>query len=302
MFNGFVPGSRAEAAPPLSYCLRRFEKIDPDTNTKKFWEVVASKGVVTRHYGRIGTTGQTTVNNFTMECDQSKFVNDLVTEKLREGYKELHKDSTGNFVRLTHTYPARPSMSPLEQGYRPSTKVEKVPVPIVTPYYNPFTHTTPVAYKSTELDKMPPVVLQDLALKVQAELDRRSTQHKVTKAQLDASKNADIDALQNFLRGVAHACACRSALRFAAGHNPHGTNPEDGTCWNPLDGQRVIQQVIQERGPDKIDTNRDLRWQGVRLRSNPMSWTTTGDQDHWLRLPRWIGAGGFSKDKAEYLH
>lgn len=179
-------------------------------------------------------------------------------------------------------------------GFGPGTRgdgavrtFDPPPRPVHVPYYNPYTHPTPLAYKFTELDKMPANVLMDLAAKVKLEMERRTNTDKADKQKLH-------DKLSNFLLGVAHACACRSALRWTAGHNPHGKDANDGRPWNALDGTKVEYCVSEGLPPPQVDPDRDPVWDHSRLYSNPMLWTTVGDITHWVKPT-------FSGRKTSYL-
>jgi hypothetical protein len=124
---------------------------------------------------------------------------------------------------------------------------------------------------------MPATFFADLAGRVKAEMERRtglaagSAREAAERAK--AQKNDHITAFQNFLLGVAHAMACRAALRWSAGHHPYGKSPMDGTPWNAYDGVQLERMVKKEIGQ---------KYPTLTVHSNPLTWTTKGDLTHWL--------------------
>jgi hypothetical protein len=144
------------------------------------------------------------------------------------------------------------------------------------------------AYKSTDLDKMPEEHFSDLAKKVAAEVARRQTQVQLTKLQ----KQMGYVGLSNFMLGVAHAMACRAALRFAAGHEPYGPGLTQGAPWNVVDGAKVGQYVNKwwrDVSVNGASPNRNSKWARSVLNSNPLLWTTAGDIKYHLGLNKLFG-------------
>lgn len=303
---------------------RRFEKRNSDTNTDKFWEVKVEGKTVVRTYGRIGSRGTSVFNAQLSEVDAGIQANKYAAEKITEGYKELDYDPLREeFTRRTYTPPLYPSMYPKPSLYKteyiapatpvlaPNTSLQGhtvvspgMPATVHVPYYNPYTAPVPTAYKSTELDKMPPNVLLDLAAKVKVEMERRNKDNEYRTRMVAFEKDKKIalhNKLSNFLLGVAHACACRSALRFAAGHNPHGKTPMSGECWNAIDGVKVERCVSHGSAPDFVNPKRDPTWSNRRLRSNPLRWETPGDIRHWLDPYGLRSSGSTPPGKSEML-
>lgn len=68
------------------------------------------------------------------------------------------------------------------------------------------------------------------------------------------------ESLSHLFSNIAHAMACRTALRWASGNKPYtGKGPTKGTPWNPADGAKV--QMLHESGA-QLD--------GMRLYWNPL--------------------------------
>lgn len=54
----------------------------------------------------------------------------------------------------------------------------------------------------------------------------------------------------NFMAGIAQAMACRSVLRWSAGHSPYGVRPASGECWTPKEihyAYMLADRVANER-------------------------------------------------------
>ena len=66
---------------------RRFEFSEGNSN--KFWEISVNQAVVTVRFGRIGSTGQSTVKSFADAEAAAKHAEKLIGEKLGKGYHEV---------------------------------------------------------------------------------------------------------------------------------------------------------------------------------------------------------------------
>lgn len=55
----------------------------------KFWEYRREGNTVYTRYGKIGTSGQTTMRQFTYTWDATQYVNEKVHEKLAKGYERV---------------------------------------------------------------------------------------------------------------------------------------------------------------------------------------------------------------------
>ena len=66
---------------------RRFEFTEGSSS--KFWEVTVSGKEMTVRYGRIGSTGQSSVKSFTDGAAATKQAEKLINEKLGKGYREV---------------------------------------------------------------------------------------------------------------------------------------------------------------------------------------------------------------------
>lgn len=192
--------------------------------------------------------------------------------------------------------------------------------PVVTPtgnlnFVQPVLYMPPVqatlpAYKATELYKMPLDQFADLARRVESEARRRSCAYfypptveveyerkamELREAAAKAKKNDHVTAFQSFLMGVAHAQACRAALRWSAGHVPYGTAAMDGHPWNAYDGAKLSHMVNNGESFYTTEPNKGKEWMGTRCWSNPLLWTTVGDLKHWLSTRTTLR-------RPEYLH
>lgn len=96
------------------------------------------------------------------------------------------------------------------------------------------------------------------------------------------------EAICNFLLGVAHAMACRYALRWAAGHDPVGKACVGGAPWTPVDGAWLTKCVEQQLGPKR----RCEVSAGTRLTVNPLHWASSADIRAGLKEPM-LRASGF---------
>ena len=72
-----------------------FEKIDPATNSNKFWEIaIKDKKIVIVRFGRIGNKAQEKVfdkkKGIKNEAEARKFYEKKITEKIRKGYEEIN--------------------------------------------------------------------------------------------------------------------------------------------------------------------------------------------------------------------
>lgn len=276
------------------------EYRDPANDHMKFWQGRVQGSALYRRYGRIGTSGSLNVKYFgTSELAKAELAR-LEQYKTAKGYKVVKTIGLSSYALA-----------------------EKGPLPV---YLNNFVQPVPPptlpAYKATELDKMPFGHFNDLYERVVKERSRRASGKSALptyspyglspvyleslKKARDERTNASITGFQNFLLGCAHAMACRAALRWTAGHAPYGKKPMSGLPWNAYDGYKVEHAVQEDvRFYTTTPAREDVRaWGGTRLYSNPMSWTTAGDINHWLkeRLYRYK-ANPTSKDTSpEYLH
>lgn len=144
------------------------------------------------------------------------------------------------------------------------------------------------SYKSTELDKMSAREFSDLLDKTSKEMARRvrlSALLEPPKPVLSAARTLELrKRLSNFLTGVAHAAACRAALRLTAGWHPFGVTPQSGEKWNPLDGFNLAQKA-----GTKITTNHG-KGKTYILHSNPLAWAE-------LDVARWLSPVKLTSDK-----
>src|SRR5512147_3087850 len=62
----------------------RYEFSEGTSN--KFWEIELSGTLFTTTYGKIGTSGQTTLKEFKSAADAKKEYDKLIAEKTRKGY------------------------------------------------------------------------------------------------------------------------------------------------------------------------------------------------------------------------
>jgi len=65
---------------------RYFECVNEDSN--KFWEVTHVDKKVDILFGKIGTKGQSIQKNFSDPTEASAYVENVVGEKIKKGYKE----------------------------------------------------------------------------------------------------------------------------------------------------------------------------------------------------------------------
>lgn len=231
---------------------------DPDTNSDKFWRARTENKNLYVNFGRTGTRGSTIIKVFSDTAAASSEMHDRAREKVVKGYGP------------TPPRPRQPITTPVDVKYVP-LKWEAV----CKPWYTAPALPKPLpAYKANELDTMPLGFFNDLVARVATEKKRREA------AELEAKnkKNASISKLQNFLLCCAHAMACRAALRWSAAHEPIGKGLQHGLPWNAFDGTRLA-MMVAGTGP----LSHSLRKAGApHCYSNPMTWTTVGDLQHWL--------------------
>ena len=73
----------AQSTPTKRY----FEFVEGKSS--KFWEVWVSGNDLTTHWGRIGTDGQSKTKTFTTPAAAQAEYDELVSEKVRKGYREI---------------------------------------------------------------------------------------------------------------------------------------------------------------------------------------------------------------------
>lgn len=145
------------------------------------------------------------------------------------------------------------------------------------------------SYRADQLDQMSDFDFTDLRRRVELEHLRKvelvqKREAEETRARVERLR----EGFSNFLFCVAHAAACRAALRCSAGHNPFGTTPMSGECWNGQDIANLYRQVDSEQGPKKINPKRHAVYTGIRVRENPLKWQTVGDIRHGF-MATWRG-------------
>lgn len=64
----------------------RYELSEGTSN--KFWEINLAGKSFTTTYGKIGTTGQTTIKTFGSDAEAKKEYDKIVAEKVKKGYVE----------------------------------------------------------------------------------------------------------------------------------------------------------------------------------------------------------------------
>ena len=133
------------------------------------------------------------------------------------------------------------------------------------------------AVSADALDVLHDNQLAYLIDKIQAEVKRR----------VKPVQQAHYGAFSNFLLGVAHAMACRYALRWLRGHNPVGKAATSGEMWTAFDGSELERRVAGDVGPI-VRTK-----YSHRLLSNPLTWTTRGDLEKWLSKNKYGSQAAF---------
>jgi len=78
----------------VKYTIEKLELVDPERNHCKFYELEydafdKSAVVVTRRWGRIGTTGQVRKDTFPTSVEGYAFFNEILYSKLRKGYRTV---------------------------------------------------------------------------------------------------------------------------------------------------------------------------------------------------------------------
>lgn len=238
---------------------------DASINSDKFWRARVDNKTVFVNFGRTGTKGTTTVKAFESTPAALTHMHAVAREKYDKGYKQA-KQQVSPLGTLAWAQPMKYLAPP-----PPSGVFYPLQPPVRQSYeYRPTIPAPLPAYKATELDKMPDSFFVDLATRVKTEMERRSGP---SLAALKAKKNEQITKFQNFLLGVAHAMACRAALRWSAGHPPYGKSPMGGEPWNAYDGVQLERMVKKELGQ---------KYATLTVHSNPLTWTTTGDIRRWL--------------------
>ena len=87
-----LPSSQSQPLPgefhvPLAKTKRRFEFVKGTSN--KFWEIEVEGSRVTVRFGRNGTSGQSTVQNFQGVEAAARHAEKLIREKTKKGYVEV---------------------------------------------------------------------------------------------------------------------------------------------------------------------------------------------------------------------
>ena len=59
-----------------------------DKASQKFWEASAAGSTINIKYGRLGTTGQSSVKKMSTSDDAKKEIEKLIKSKLKKGYKK----------------------------------------------------------------------------------------------------------------------------------------------------------------------------------------------------------------------
>jgi predicted DNA-binding WGR domain protein len=112
----------------MSGVLRYFEFVDGSSN--KFWEIVADEKTVKTRYGKIGTSGQTTVKEFSSDVEVSKEVARLVSEKTKKGYIEPASKAQPTDLSVAK----EPSSSGVNNGELDSRNIELEAKVAANPY------------------------------------------------------------------------------------------------------------------------------------------------------------------------
>lgn len=81
-----IPPPGPPTSKPVPSSMRHFEFVGGSSN--KFWEITVDGNSFTVRFGRIGTTGQSQTKTFADEAKAKREAENLVTEKLKKGYKE----------------------------------------------------------------------------------------------------------------------------------------------------------------------------------------------------------------------
>jgi predicted DNA-binding WGR domain protein len=79
----------------------RLELVDPDTNTRKFWQISVRGGKLTRQWGRIGTLGQTKTEDCRTKDDAYSRYRSDIQGKLNKGYAKVEETKYGTEERFT---------------------------------------------------------------------------------------------------------------------------------------------------------------------------------------------------------
>lgn len=83
--------------------MTRLELVDPDNNHNKFWQANVRGNVVTKQWGRIGSLGQTKVDNFPSKDNAYSNYLREIEGKERKGYKRVDEKKYGTEERFTET-------------------------------------------------------------------------------------------------------------------------------------------------------------------------------------------------------
>ena len=86
---GTKSGMKSRARTNGFYKKRRFEYVNVETNTQKFWHIEAKDFVVSIHYGRINSAPRVSTHYFTNNTEMMKYIDKKIVEKSRKGYLEV---------------------------------------------------------------------------------------------------------------------------------------------------------------------------------------------------------------------
>jgi predicted DNA-binding WGR domain protein len=85
-------GAGAAVAPTAGGAIKpgvtsRVENVNPETNTKKFWQVTVNNKSANVNWGRIGTAGQSQMKNFSSPQQANSWAQEMLSSKLAKGYQ-----------------------------------------------------------------------------------------------------------------------------------------------------------------------------------------------------------------------
>lgn len=188
-------------------------------------------------------------------------------------YKWAGMEDSPGFVPIREAIKPPQIMTPL-QSTKYGTLVGKLPI-----VYSKFNMSAVENNKIDEARKLAQDLddteLESLKAVLRDERIRRDAANdlKAAEERKAARYEECRPALAMLFLNIAHAMACRMALRWLKGHNPVGKDPEHGRMWTAPEGAELERRVRDGLPPMVRDKNTPL----CSLKYNPLTWRTEAD-------------------------
>ncbi len=103
----------------------RYEFSEGSSN--KFWQINLSGKSFTTTYGKIGTSGQTTVKSYGSDAEAKKEYDKLIAEKVKKGYQPADGDSSDDEDEDEAPAPKKAAKAPAKAAAKPAAKAAAKP-------------------------------------------------------------------------------------------------------------------------------------------------------------------------------